>query len=188
MNDREKKLLTLLVVAAFVIANIFVYNLYNKGKQRLTVVLANGKNEIEEKSDKLAKAKNRYDEWDWFIENQPADGIHGRIRAELATYAEQSASRYRVLMKKRPILQREDLSEGGIFRSAKVKVIANGRDAEIYRWLVDLQDPKKSRSITRLMIAPQRDDATRMDCELELAQWFSPVSEGSDVTSADTSN
>ena len=186
MNDREKKLLTLLVVAAFVIANLFAYNLYKKGKQRMMVALANGKKELKEKNDKLTRAENRYDEWDWFIENQPADGVHGRIRAELATYAEKSASRYGVQMKKRPILQREDLSEPGIFRSAKVKVIVNGRDAEIYRWLADLQDPKKSRSITRLMIAPQRDDATRMDCELELAQWFAPLPEDADMTSADT--
>jgi hypothetical protein len=50
-------------------------------------------------------------------------------------------------------------------------------DRELYRWLTDLQDPAKARSVTLLRISPQRDDATRVDCTLEVTQWFSPESE-----------
>jgi hypothetical protein len=47
-------------------------------------------------------------------------------------------------------------------------------DDQLYKWLVELQDPALSRAITFLRISPQRDDPTRVDCELEVTQWFRP--------------
>ena len=67
-----------------------------------------------------------------------------------------------------------------------MKIVANGRDPEIYRWLSDLQDPKQFRSVTRLEIRPQRGDFTRMDCEVEVAQWFFPRVEGDEIPAVDT--
>lgn len=182
MNEREKKLLVLLGAAAFVIVNIFGYTVYQKKMKQMQAVLHNGGKEIREKTDALVKADENLENRDWWMENQPAEGTHGRAGAELATYAERSATRYGLQIKRRPSPQRENLAEPGIYRSAKVKVSVNGRDAEIYRWLTDLQDPGKFRSITRLVITPQRDDATRMDCELEVTQWFAPQPEGGEVT------
>ncbi|MFK7912219.1 MAG: hypothetical protein AB8F34_16715 [Akkermansiaceae bacterium] len=187
MNDREKKLLVLLGVAAFVIINIFAFNIYQKGIKRMKATLNNDGKEIQEKTEALIKADENLDDWDWWIENQPAQGTHGGVGAELATYTERSAGRYGLQIKRRPSPLRENLSEPGIFSSAKVKVSTNGRDAEMYRWLTDLQDPQKFRSITRLVITPQRDDATRMDCELEISQWFEPLPDDAEVTDADTS-
>ena len=50
-------------------------------------------------------------------------------------------------------------------------------DSQLYKWLSDLQEPRLSRSITFLRISPQRDDPTRVDCELEITQWFQPEME-----------
>ena len=186
MNEREKRLLFVLGFTAFVIANIFAFNLFQKGMNRMKAEAYNGAREIKEKTAAIRKADENPDEWNWWVENQPAEGVHGGIRADLATYVERSAGRFGVQTKGRPTLLPEDLSETGDYRSAAVKVVANGRDAEIYRWLSDLQDPKKFRSITRLEIRPQRDEPTRMDCELEVAQWFVPMAEGEEISSLDT--
>lgn len=186
MNEREKKLLTVLFGAAFIIANVFGYSMYNAGMKRMQAELHNGGKELKKKTDELVKADTRVDEMNWLAENQPAEGTHGRVGAELATYTERSAGRYGVNIKKRPSPLREDAGEGGAYRSAKVKVVGNARDDAMYRWLTDLQDPKKSRSVTFLRIAPQRDDPTRIDCELEVTQWFSPLVDGETVTAAET--
>ena len=177
MNDREKKLIFILIGAAFIIANLFVYTSYDKALKQKKAELGKGANELKFKLAELEEASRRIDEVHWLNENMPAEGTHASIRAELVTSTEQSAAEHRIRMKKRPSPLPENPEEVGDFRSAIVKVLANSRDQELYRWLVELQDPKKARSITHLRITPQRDDATRIDCEMEITQWFTPLSE-----------
>ena len=187
MNEREKKLLILLGFAVFCIANIFAFNAYQKSQKKMEAVLQNGKKEMKEKMAALTQANENVDDWDWWEQNQPIEGTHGSVSAELATYAETSAKRYGLVIKRRPNPLREDLSDLFYFSSAKVKAEVNGRDAEVYRWLTDLQDPKKFRSVTRLAIEPQRDDPTRMNCSLEITQWFLPPAESGEELSATSS-
>jgi hypothetical protein len=177
MNEREKKLIFILVGAAFIIANLFVYTSYDTALQQKKTELAKGESELQFKLAELEEASTHIDEVNWLNENMPSEGTHATIRAELVTSTEQSAAKHRITLKKRPSPLREDPDEEGDFRSAIVKVLANSRDQELYRWLVELQDPTKARSITRLRITPQRDDATRIDCEMEITQWFTPLSE-----------
>ena len=177
MNEREKKLIIILCSAAFIVANLFGFTAYNAALQKKRVELKTGGDELKLKRSQLEEAHERNDEITWLAENLPGDGTHASVRADLVTFTEQSAVKHRVTIKKRPSPLREDPNETGDFRSAIVKVQVNCRDAELYRWLCDLQNPKIARSVTRLRITPQRDDATRINCELEVTQWFSPISE-----------
>ena len=177
MNEREKKLIILLVGAAFIIGNLFAYNTYTGAMQKKETLLKKDENELKLKLRELEEASLHFDDVDWLAENLPSEGTHASIRAELVTSTEQSAKKNMVVIKKRPSPLRENPEEEGSFRSAVVKVQVNCRDGELYRWLCELQNPKKTRSITRLRITPQRDDATRIDCELEVTRWFIPVSE-----------
>ena len=177
MNDREKKLIFILIGAGFIIANLFVYTSYDAALKQKKTEFTKGADELKLKLAELEVASTHIDEVNWLNENLPAEGTHASIRAELVTSTEQSAAEHRIRMKKRPSPLPENPEEVGDFRSAIVKVLANSRDQELYRWLVELQDPKKARSITHLRITPQRDDATRIDCEMEITQWFTPLSE-----------
>lgn len=177
MNEREKKLIIILFGAAFIIVNLFGFTSYNAALQKKQVELKTGADELKLKRRQLVEANDRMDEVDWLAENMPAEGTHAGVRADLVTFTEQSANKQRVDIKKRPRPQGEDPNETGDFRSAVVKVQVNCRDAELYRWLCELQNPKKARAITRLKITPHRDDKTRIDCDLEVTQWFSPISE-----------
>ena len=186
MNEREKKLLFMLLGAAFIIVNVFLYSSYSSGMQRMKSELNAAKTEYRDKTDELARADERASEREWLLEYQPKEGDHRGVGTALAKYTEDTARRYGVQMNRRPQQVRENLGETGVYRSATVKVMANGRDAEIVRWLTDLQDPRKSRSITRLEIEPEKNDKTqtRMSCELEVTQWFSPAAE-EDTETAD---
>jgi len=177
MNEREKKLIIILFGAALIIVSLFGYTSYSAALQKKRVELKTGADELTLKRSQLEEANERMAEVTWLAENMPAEGTHASIGADLVTFTEQSANKQRIDIKKRPSPQREDENETGDFRSAVVKVQVNCRDAELYRWLCDLQNPKKARAITFLKITPQRDDATRIDCQLKVTQWFSPISE-----------
>jgi len=177
MNAREKKLIFVLFGAAFLIANLFAYSAFTEALQKKKIQLKNGASELALKQVQLEEASTHQDEVDWLAEHMPVEGTHASVRAELVTFMEQSASKQRITLKKRPTPLRENPDEVGEFRSAVVKAVVNCRDSELYRWLVELQDPKKSRSITRLRITPQRDDPTRIDCELDVTRWFTPIPE-----------
>lgn len=185
MNEREKKLIFVLIAAAFIIVNVFAWSMYSSGMKRMQVELQQGTKELKEKIGELDKAAERQDERDWLLDNPPIEGKHRTVGGDLATYTERSAARYGVTIKGSATQLGEDINESGTYRSAKVKVKANGMDAAVYRWLADLQDPGKSRSITRLYMAPRRDVPSQMDCELEITQWFFPAPENEPVTTAE---
>lgn len=175
MNDREKKLLFFLFGAGFIIANVFLYTVYSSGMQKMKSELNVTEKEYNDKMRELDRADERADEREWMMEHAPAEGNHRGIGTALAKFTEDTARRYGVEMKRRPRQEREDPNESGAFRSATVKVIVQGRDPQIVRWLTDLQDPRQSRSITLLKMEPQKNEPTQMDCELEVTQWFTPV-------------
>ncbi len=182
MSPREKKLVIILVSAAFIIVNLFLFTSFNAAKQQKEALLAKGSKDLKKMERELEEADSQIPDRDWLSGNPPVEGTHGRVGAELATYTEKSALRNQVTLKKRPSPQREDIEETGAYRSARVKVVGNAADRELYLWLTDLQDPKQGRSITQLRISPQRDDPTRVDCELEVTQWFTPQIEQEAVT------
>lgn len=174
MNDREKKLIFILFGAAFIIVNAFLFTSYNAAMKKKESQLKQGAKDLKRMNAELDAWESQIADVEWLNNHPPIEGTHGKIGAELATYTEKSAIRYRVTLKKRPSPQREDDQEMGAYRSARVRVIGNAMDRELYLWLTDLQDPKKGRSITLLRISPQRDDPTRVDCEVEVTQWFTP--------------
>jgi len=175
MNSREKKLIFILFGAAFLIVNLFLFTSYQSAKQKKEVALKKNAAELQLKHEEMNQSEEKVDEMNWLIDHAPQEGNHSDVRADLVTFTETSAKRNRVKTKKRPTPIPEDIEEQGAYRTARVKVTVNAADPELHRWLIELQDPEKSRSITYLRIQPQRDDPHRVDCELELTQWFYPA-------------
>ena len=183
MNSREKTLILVLFGVAFLIINIFLFTSYQTVMQKKRIQLQKGARELEQMEKDLAMWATRAEEVEWLSTHQPAQGVHGTVGAELVEGTEEAARRHGVTLPKRPSPQKAEPDEAGVYQSARVKVLANAMDGQLYNWLTDLQDPEKSRSITFLRISPQRDDATRVDCELEITQWFLPEMEGDGLLS-----
>lgn len=178
MNDREKKLILLLVAAVVLIGTIFLYTTYDSKMKKNKGTYKRNADELTRMKADLAEADSKIDDVEWLAENPPVESMHGAVSADLAEFTEKSALRSGVdISKKRPAPQDEDPNEFGAYRSAVVRATANAMDDQLYRWLVDLQSPNDHRSITRLYIKPQRDDNTKVDCELEITQWFTPRQE-----------
>jgi len=177
MNAREKNLICLLFGVAFLVINIFLFTSFKSAMQKKRSQLDAGAKKLELMEQDLVTWASKADDVEWLANNQPPVGVHGNIGAELAAYTEEVAKRHGVVLSQRPSPQRADMEEVGAYRSARAKVKANAMDSQLYKWLSDLQEPRLSRSITFLRISPQRDDPTRVDCELEITQWFQPEME-----------
>jgi len=174
MNSREKTLIFVLFGVAFLIINIFLFTSYQTVMQKKRSQLDIGAEKLKLMDSDLATWESKADDVEWLMNNQPVEGVHGNIGAALAAYTEEAANKHGVSLSKRPSPQRAEAEEAGAYRSARAKVVANAMDDQLYKWLVELQDPALSRAITFLRISPQRDDPTRVDCELEVTQWFRP--------------
>ena len=177
MNTREKNLICLLFGVAFLAINIFLFTSFKAAMQKKRNQFDTGAKKLKLMQQDLVTWESKADDVEWLANNQPPEGVHGNMGAELASYTEQVAKRHGVVLSQRPSPQRADTDESGAYRSARAKVKANAMDAQLYKWLSDLQDPALSRSVTFLQISPQRDDPTRVDCELEITQWFRPEME-----------
>ncbi|NWK54007.1 hypothetical protein HW115_00165 [Verrucomicrobiaceae bacterium N1E253] len=177
MNEREKKLVLILAAAGLLVVSLFGYTTYSGAMQKKKVELKKGSDELKLKKRELEQALQRIDEVEWLAQNMPTSGTHTKIRSELVSFVEQSCAKYKVNVKKRPSALRENLEEQGVFKSAVVKVMVNCTDKQMYDLFCLLQNPREARSITRMRIIPQRDDATKVDCELEITQWYSPEDE-----------
>ena len=174
MNKREKTLITTLFGVAFFIVNIFLFTSYQAGMQKKRSQLGNGAKQIKQMEQDLAVWESQAQDVEWLSNNQPGLGVHGNIGADLVKETVTIAQRHGVVLSGLPSPLPADNEEFGVYRSARVKVKANAMDDQLYKWLTDLQDPARSRSITSLQIAPNPDDKSRVDCELEVAQWFTP--------------
>lgn len=183
MNTREKNLILILFGVAFLIINAFVFTSYQAAIIQKRVQLQKGARQLEQMEKDLAMWATRAAEVEWLSNHQPAEGVHGTVGAELVKDAEEAARRHGITLPKRPSPQKADTDEAGVYQSARVKVLADAMDQQLYNWLTDLQNPEKSRSITFLRISPQRDDPTRVDCELEITQWYLPEMEEGAVLS-----
>ena len=172
MNDRERNLILVLGVALFLVVNIFLYTSYQDVMKKNTRLQKANADKLVEIKQSLSASDEKQANRDWLDQYAPSEGTHGQIGAELATLTEKSGLRYGVTMKKRPNPTNKNEDEFGNYSSATVKVIGNAMDRPIYSWMVDLQNPELSRSITSIHIRQQRDDNTRMDCSLEITQWF----------------
>ncbi len=177
MSQREKKLIFILFGAAFFIVNIFLFTSYTEAKQKKQVQLKTSTQELALKKQQILDFSDRMDESDWLNKYEPKAGTHADIRADLVNFVERGARNAGVSPKKRPMPLAQDPDEGGRYGTARVEMIVSGEDAKLYRFLTELQNPEQSRSITFLRIKPQRDDPTRVDCELILTQWFSFASD-----------
>jgi hypothetical protein len=181
MNSREKTLIFVLFGVAFFVINIFLFTSFQSAMQKKRSQLDVGAKKLKLMEADLATWESKADDVEWLMNNQPVVGVHGNIGAELAAYTEKVANKHGVSLSKRPSPQRADTEETGAYRSARAKVVANAMDGQLYNWLVELQDPELNRAITFLRISPQRDDPTRVDCELEVTQWFRPEIEEESV-------
>ncbi len=65
-----------------------------------------------------------------------------------------------------------DPVETELYRQAGVRFKAEGSLTSVFAWLYKLQSPEKFRVISKLRVAPDKEDTKKVNCEVELLRWY----------------
>jgi hypothetical protein len=174
MSDREKKLVLLFGLAAFVLANVFGVSWFRKQRDRLAaeVLEAEGNVQTAEAFDR--KFDTVLEEMEWMAEHAPKERSGQLVATELEQYVSNQATTHALTVKRRAILPNDQ--SGTHFHRAKSDFNVTGREDSLYRWLDRLQMPEQFRAITFLRLSPDTKDDTLIDCTVTVEQWYVPLS------------
>lgn len=172
MSAREKKLLTFLVVAGFVILNFFLYTLYAQKKTQFDNDYNTAKSSLQQAivfSDSSAQLS---EEMDWLAANQPEPAAYQDVQTKLQQFAEVQARNLGLTIKSQELLPTDD---GGVhYHRAQIKINLSGEEQALYRWFDAINDPGAFRTAYQIRLSPNAKDDTLIDCSATLAQWFPP--------------
>lgn len=184
MSDREKKLVLLFGLAAFVLLNAFGVSWFRKQKDMLASKVRVAEGNVQTADAFSRKYDTVIEEMDWMAEHAP-DGRAGQLVAtELEQYASNQATTHQLTVKRRAILPNDQ--SGTHFHRAKAEFNVTGKEDSLYRWLDRLQMPDQFRAITFLRLSPDAKDDTLIDCTVTVEQWYVPLADGTEEEAAET--
>lgn len=113
-------------------------------------------------------------EMQWLAANEPAPAENQDVQVALESFCTVEAGKSRLSIGKRN-LQTTDMSPGNHFHRAKIVIEVTGTEATLYEWLDRINVPEKLRRATRLVLSPNVQDDTKIDCKATIEQWFVPA-------------
>jgi type II secretory pathway pseudopilin PulG len=171
MSSREQKLLSLLLLAGFIMFNFFLYSQYIQKKSLFQANLEAAKNQlqrailIQDNSEQLSA------EMQWLTDNEPeitdAETVQGKLQAFIAN----EASTAGLTIKGRQEFLPTDTS-GAYYHRAQIKITVTGQEQDLYRWLHVMNDPAAFRSAIQIRLSPNTQDDALIDCIAVIGQWF----------------
>jgi hypothetical protein len=183
MSDRERKLVTLFGLAAFVLVNFFVISWFQGQKEKVARDLMKAKSEVQTAEVAAGSFETVEEEMIWLGEKTPSPRPGQLVGSELQQYAENQATTHQLTVANRAIKPNDET--GKYFHRAKVQFKVTGREDSLYRWLDRLQMPDQFKAITFMRLAPDKDD-TLIDATVDIEQWYVPLAEGEDAAPVET--
>lgn len=179
MSDREKKLVLLFGLAAFVLLNVFGISWFKGYQTKLAKKLSEAESNVQVAEAYDASYANVETEMKWLEDRLPAPKAGQLVQTQLEKFASDEASKAQLTIKRRKILP-SDETPGAEFHRAKVEFNVTGRELGLYAWLDKLQVPNEFRAITHLKLSPDSKDDTMIECTVTAEQWYLPQGEATD--------
>ncbi|MGB0291220.1 MAG: hypothetical protein ACPGIA_01435 [Luteolibacter sp.] len=175
MSPREKKLLTLFATAGFVVINLVGLSAYKKKAVSIADRKVEAMRVLQELDMFQASSEERLDEMDWLRNHLPDPAEYENVQTALQAFCEAEASRFNLALTEIPLRNRQEQT-GGHFQRVRMNYKLTGLEQDLYRWLDRINMPNQFRASTRLILSPNKEDDTRIDCQATVEQWFIPVS------------
>lgn len=173
MSDREKKLLTLFLVAGFLIINFFLYTLYAQKKTQYANDLEAAKGKLQQAIAFSESSNQLAAQIQWLTENEPESATYQDTQNALQQFAESQARNLGLTIKSQELLPTDD--SGLHYHRAQVKFNLSGREEALYQWFYAINDPAAFRTTYHIRMTPNGQDDTLIDCAATLSQWFPPA-------------
>lgn len=185
MSDREKKLVLLFGLAAFVLLNVFGINWFKTYKKQLSARLMKAESEVQVAETYASSYGSVEEEMIWIGDHFPEAKAGQTVQAQLQQLASTEATKNQLTVKRPKILPNVE-TPGAQFHRARVEFNVTGSEASLYRWLDKLQSPNELRAITSMRLSPDPKDDTLIECTVTAEQWYVPPTEGGEGDTAVT--
>ena len=173
MSDREKKLLTLFLIAGFLILNVFLYTFYKNKKNLYDSNLTSAKSQLEQTILFRESSSEFAEQMAWLAEKEPKPATYQDTQNALQLFAETQAKNCGLTVKSQEPLPTDD--SGVHYHRAQVKINLTGQEQALYRWFDAINDPDIFRTALQIRMTPNSKDDTLIDCSATLSQWFPPL-------------
>lgn len=183
MSDRERKLVTLFGLAAFLLVNFFAISWFQGQKGKIARDLMKAKAEVESAEMAAGSYDTVVGEMNWLNEKTPSPKAGQLVSTELETYVSNQATTHQLTIGKRDLKPNDET--GAHFHRAKVQYKVGGREDSLYRWLDRLQMPDQFKAITYLKLQPDTKDDTLIDAIVDVEQWYVPLTDGAEAAASE---
>lgn len=171
MSDREKQLLSILAIAGFIIANVFLFSLFSQKSSLATTQLDAAKANLQQAIALQESSSQLAEQMDWLAKTEPEPNNYQTVQTELQQFADAQAKNLGLTVKSEFL----PTDQSGVhYHRAQVKITLTGREQAIYSWFSAINDPAAFRAAYQIRISPNADD-TLIDCSATLSQWFPPA-------------
>lgn len=174
MSDREKKLLTLLLIAGFLIVNFFLYTLYVQKKTLYAADLDAAKAQLQQAIAFSESSSQLAEQMDWLAEHEPPERTTYQLtQNSLQQFADTQARNLGLTIKKQELLTTDE--SGVHYHRAQIRISLTGKEQDLYRWFDAINDPAAFRTAYQIRMSPNTQEETLIDCTATLSQWFPPI-------------
>ncbi|MGJ8633478.1 MAG: hypothetical protein ACSHX7_06115 [Luteolibacter sp.] len=172
MSEREKKLLTLLLIAGFVIVNFILFSALQEKKALAETEFEAAKARLQQAIIYSDSSSQLSEEILWLSENEPPPAEYQDIQNQLQKFAKGQALNLGLNVIGEDFLPTDE--SGAHYHRAQMTIKVSGTEQALYRWFNAINDPASFRAAYHINLKPNNDD-TLIDCSATLAQWFPPA-------------
>lgn len=178
MTERERKLGGGLALVAVLLGGFWGYGEFTDQLNKARLDATTAETKLRTAQLQLESAELYADEREW-LENKEvfSEGSIFRkpaqiARTELLTFGKNQAVSAGLEVKAESLQPNDD--SGTFFNRARVQFKVTGQEASFYRWLDQLNSPEDLRTITSLVVRPNRADDTLIDGTVMVELWYVP--------------
>jgi len=173
MSAREKQLLSLLLLAGFIVVNVFLYSLFNQKNLQFTGELDAAKARLQQAIAFQNSSAELAEEMQWLAEYEPQPAVYQTVQTQLQQFADTQARNLGLTIKSQELLPTD--TSGIHYNRAQIRINLTGQEQALYRWFDAVNDPSAFRAAYQIRLTPNGKDDTLIDCSATLAQWFPPA-------------
>jgi len=173
MSPREKKLLIFFATAGFLVVNFLAYAWFTGASASVRSKREEARLAVERVEMLRASSELVADQMAWLAERQPDPIAYQDAQTALQGFVEQQARANGLNIRNQRPLPVDDT--GAHYHRARMQIEVTGREQALYQWLHTIKSPEEFRTATRILVNPNREDDTLIDCRADIEQWFVPA-------------
>ncbi len=176
MSPREKKLLVFFAAGGFLVLNFILYSWYTNLSAAKSAEVLDARLAVETAEALQASSELVADQMEWLAEHEPEPAAYQEAQTTLQEFVEQQARSTGLNIRTQRPLPVDDT--GAHYHRARIQIEVTGREQALYQWFDRIKMPQEFRAATRIVLRPNREDDTLIDCRAEIEQWFIPAETG----------